>query len=125
MALAGRRALVVDADAMVRWIIVEELEEAGCEVVVATDGTEGLRALEAQGPFDILLTDIRMPNLDGWTLAERARAVLPAMPILYVSGWSDCEARPVPNSGILTKPFRPAQLVQAVAQALRGAAQTR
>jgi CheY-like chemotaxis protein len=125
MALTGKRALVVDDDVMVRWIIVEELEEAGCKVVEAADGMEGLRALEAQGPFDIMLTDIRMPNLDGWALAERARAVLPTMPILYVSGYSDCESRPVPNSVILTKPFRPAQLVQAVAQALPGAAPAR
>jgi two-component system cell cycle sensor histidine kinase/response regulator CckA len=106
--------LVVDDDAMVRWIIVEELQEAGCEVVEATDGNEGLVALSEHGPFDVMLTDIRMPNLDGWDLAERARETFPGLPILYVSGWSDCAPRPVSNSAIIVKPFRPAALVQAV-----------
>lgn len=113
--LSGRHVLVVDDDAMVRFIVATELEDAGASIAEAPDGATALAALGGGAPFDLLVTDIRMPGIDGWRLAERARELRPSLPVLYVTGWSDDAARPVPCSTIVAKPFKPRQLVDAAA----------
>ena len=65
---------------MVRQLQVDLLEDAGCIVTEACDGADALSKL-AGTSVDLLLTDIRMPQLDGWTLAERARALWPTLPV--------------------------------------------
>jgi CheY-like chemotaxis protein len=60
------------------------------------------------------VTDVRMPRMDGWTLAERARLLHPGMPVLYVTGYSDVTARPVPGGQVVSKPFRPGALSSTV-----------
>src|SRR3712207_1744297 len=114
--LDGRRVLVADDEPMVRFMIVDELEHQGCRVEEAADGEEALKAIERGQPFDLIVTDVRMPRLDGWTLAERARDLRPDLPVLYVTGYTDVEARPVPGAEVLGKPFRPTQLVAAAAR---------
>lgn len=118
MELRGRRVLVADDDAMVRFVLVEEFEGAGCVVTEAADGAQALDHLRGDA-FDLLVTDIRMPGLDGWTLAERARDLQPDLPILYVTGWSDEAPRPVAGGAVLGKPFRTAELVPAATRLLR------
>ena len=117
--LHGKRILVADDDAMVRFILTDELELAGCTVTDAVDGEAALTILSGGAEFDLLVTDIRMPKLDGWTLAEQARQLRPNLPVLYVTGWSDVDPRAVPGSEVLSKPFRPAQLVMAAARLLQ------
>ena len=114
--LAGLRILVVDDDAMVRFILTTELEDAGGVVTEAPDARAAITHLDDGQAFDLLVTDIRMPGMDGWALAERARASRPALPVLYVTGWSEESPRPVAGSEILAKPFRPAQLVDTAAR---------
>ena len=114
--LSGKRILVVDDEAFVRYTVADEFEHAGCSVVEAADGAEALTALAAGDAFDLMVTDIRMPGFDGWTLAERARELWPALPVLYVSGFSGVDPRPVPGGEFLSKPFLPAQLRGAAAK---------
>lgn len=110
----GGRILVVDDDPMVRTFVVFALEDANYDVVEASDGAEALELIAGTAAFDALVTDIRMPNVDGWTLAERARELRPDLPVLYVSGWTDVDPRPVQGSKALGKPFSGPQLVTQV-----------
>jgi CheY-like chemotaxis protein len=109
--LQGRRVLVVEDEAMIRFVMADEFEHAGCQVREAADGYEAIAALETDERFDLMVTDIRMPGFDGWTLAERARAMRPHLPVLYVTGFSHIDPRPVPGGEMLLKPFSPTQLL--------------
>jgi light-regulated signal transduction histidine kinase (bacteriophytochrome)/CheY-like chemotaxis protein/HPt (histidine-containing phosphotransfer) domain-containing protein len=70
---SGRRVLVVDDDATIRWLSQRQLEKLGLMATVADDGETGLRLLQ-QEPFDLVLTDCHMPRMDGATLARTIRA---------------------------------------------------
>lgn len=91
--------LVVEDEALLRLIIVDELQEAGFDVVEASDGSEALDALNSCDGIDLLFTDIRMPGpLNGWDVAEQARNMRPGIPVIYATGFS--EAAPRIASGI-------------------------
>jgi CheY-like chemotaxis protein len=64
-----------------------------------------------------MVTDVRMPRMDGWTLAEQARELRPDLPVVYITGYSD-ELRPVQGATVLAKPFRPANLLAAAGRLL-------
>jgi CheY-like chemotaxis protein len=74
-----------------------------------------------QTRYAVLVTDINLRGkMDGWEVAKQAREVIPAFPIIYMTGaaadqWA---SHGIPNSILLTKPFAPAQLVTAVSQLL-------
>jgi CheY-like chemotaxis protein len=117
--LSGKRVLIVDDEPFIRYTVADELEHAGWLVVEAADGAEAIDVLETGDAIDLMVTDIRMPGFDGWTLAERARELRPGLPILYVSGFSGVDPRPVPGGEFLPKPFLPAQLRAAAAKLVR------
>lgn len=79
------RILVVDDDAGVREMIVRHLRFTGYEVAEAVDGADALGRV-AQERFDIVVTDLRMPNLDGVDLIRRVRAEQPLIRIIAVTG---------------------------------------
>lgn len=112
--LDGKRVLVVDDEAIIRLVVSEEVEDAGAEVVEAGDGQAALELIERGFAPDALVTDVRMPRVDGWALAERARERLPGLPVLYVTGYSDVRHRPVPGSRLIQKPFRRGDVSAAV-----------
>jgi CheY-like chemotaxis protein len=62
------------------------LEEVGYRVQIATDGVEGLKLFEA-GPFDVVVTDYRMPRMDGMELIQRIRQLSPGARIILLSGF--------------------------------------
>jgi CheY-like chemotaxis protein len=108
--------LVVEDDALVCDLVVEILEGAGFDVLTACDGDAALNLMSAASQFDVLLTDIRMPgSTDGWTLAEKARAWRPDLPVIYVSGYSP-QNSPVDGSIFLAKPYRSVTLLNALDQ---------
>ena len=115
--LQGRRVLVVDDEAMVRFAVADELRCIGCHVDEAGDGQEAVEALSTSA-FDLMVTDIRMPGIDGWALAERARELQPSLSVLYVTGFSHIEARRVSGSEVLAKPFLPKQRLASAARLL-------
>lgn len=115
--MTSRRVLVVEDEVLVRFVTIATLEDAGYSVIEASDGTEALQAL-AGADVALLVTDVRMPHLDGWTLAERARELHPKLAVLYMTGWSDAEPRPVPGSSVLSKPVMPERLIEAAERLL-------
>jgi CheY-like chemotaxis protein len=113
--------LLIDDDAAVRETLAEILVSKGHEVVGASGGAEGLKALEA-GTFDLVLTDLGMPDMNGWEVAERIRTLSPGTPIGVITGWGASldEAR-LEEYGvdlILAKPFRFDQVLEVVGNVL-------
>ena len=108
--------MTVEDEALVRILLVETLESAGHTVTQAPDGEAALQAIRAGAALDVLLTDVRMPRMDGYELALAARALRPALPVIFMTGYSD--ARPpveLAASRMLRKPFNPDDLVALVA----------
>jgi CheY-like chemotaxis protein len=114
------RVLVVEDDHLIREFVVEALREAGYDVIHASTGEEALAWCKRQAA-DVLFTDIRLPGkVDGWQIAEHCREHDPDLPVIYATGFSPVEARPVPGSLSLQKPYHPDEIVKAVGQLGRG-----
>jgi DNA-binding NtrC family response regulator len=80
------RILVIEDDTDGRRSVTEALRELGFEAACASDGTEGLRQFAAQ-PFDAVLTDLVMPNLDGIEVMRRAARINPSVPVLIMTAY--------------------------------------
>lgn len=118
MKLQGRSILIVDDEPMVRAVLTVQLEAAGARIIEAFDGPMALAAIAGLEPIDLLVTDVQMPQLDGWAFAEKARIMRPSIAVLYVTAFAGENPRPVPGALIVGKPFRPWQLLEAVAALL-------
>ncbi len=107
--------LVIDDDPDVLAFIGAALEEHGYRVGQASDGREGLAAIERERP-DLVIVDFIMPGLSGAEVARKIRAKWPDQRILFVSGYSETDAvkRTAPDAPLLTKPFRADALNRAV-----------
>lgn len=114
------KVLLVEDEAGVRLMTANGLARAGYEVTEAPDGAAALRYLEDGAAPDVLITDIRMPGADGWTVARAYRERLPDLPVLYITGFSD-ESEPVPGGMVLPKPFRIAQMLATLASLTQAA----
>jgi len=105
-----------DDDAMRRFF-EKALENAGHHVIACADGNRALRALKfADGAFDLLLTDIMMPGIDGIELAKQAEVLSPGIKIMFITGFAavamgDNKAN---ESTVLSKPVHLRQLVNEV-----------
>jgi len=110
-----RTVLVADDEPPILDLVGEVLSAAGYDVRLATDGLEALDQALSTRP-DLVLTDFRMPNLDGLGLAERLRERHHALPILLMSAAPPSVISP--GIGVIRKPFDIPQLVTAVADAL-------
>jgi CheY-like chemotaxis protein len=117
------RILVAEDEETVRAMVGRALNQGGHEVVAASDGAEALDLLQReQGRFDLLLTDIKMPVMDGLALALATARDFPALPILLMTGYADQRERASGLDalvcGIVAKPFTLAEIASAVAGAL-------
>ena len=112
--------LLVEDEAAVRRLAVRALRDRGYEVLEAANGEQALvRALECRHPLSLLVSDVVMPGLSGPALAERLRENLPALKVLYMSGYAPEElAATVTAEHFLPKPFTPDDLVAMVALVL-------
>ena len=115
----SRRVLLVDDDAGIRHLLARVLSTIGCTVVTASDGVEALEGVSSQA-FDLVISDVVMPKLDGVQLAARLRASQPHVPVLLISGFSDAlAANPLPpGTTFLAKPVDIAHFTTAVRQLL-------
>jgi len=104
----ARKILVVDDEADIRELLTEYLEMKGYDVEDACDGQDAIDRFAAS-PADAVVTDIRMPRLDGLRLIERLRAVDPDLPIIAMTGHlapEDLEeARTLGADTVLKKPI--------------------
>jgi CheY-like chemotaxis protein len=111
--------LVAEDEAMLRIIAVEMLEDAGFSVLQAGDGEEALALLKTHPDISLLVSDIKMPRMDGYALVEAVRAFKPELKVLLMTGYSQT---PPPNlpafKGVTTlhKPFNLDRLCQLAGQ---------
>lgn len=114
--------LLVEDEPIIRFALQEALENGGFEVVVASDGEEGLEKSSHSGRrFSGLITDINLGGAtDGWTLARRLREQDPEICVLYMTGdsASDWPVSGVPKSLVLQKPLADAQIQTAISTLL-------
>ena len=115
--------LVVEDDPLVRAVLVRELVTQGYHVAEAPDGQAALeRIAESREPFDVVVTDLAMPRMDGRELAARVAAVRPELPVLFMSGHPDESTRRALADAehvYLQKPFTAEELLARVAEVLR------
>jgi len=114
------RILVVDDEEFARFTMREILEDAGHDVAEAVNGVEGL-ALQKARPFDIIITDIIMPEKEGVQTIIELRRDFPELPVIAVSGGGRTRnldflkiAKEHGAKRILPKPFSEEQLLEAV-----------
>jgi len=109
--------LAVDDEEIVQSLIRDALEDEGHEVLTAASGQEALHALKSR-KVDLLITDIRMPSMSGTDLAEQAKALYPAIGIIFVTGYASLtSAKDAIKRGALDyimKPFELAEIRLAV-----------
>jgi two-component system cell cycle sensor histidine kinase/response regulator CckA len=120
------RILVVDDEASIVEFADKVLRVAGYETMTATSGDAALKACETHGLPDLLLTDVKMPRMEGDELAARLRQMDPDLKVLYLTGYADqlFKSKPVLWDGeaFLEKPCTIDGLLEAVAQLLNGQA---
>lgn len=119
------RILLTEDDEAVRTFVKRALELDGHEVQAAEDGGEALEVLTREsGRFDLLLSDIKMPVMDGIALALATARDWPSLPILLMTGFADQRERANGLDAlvhdVVTKPFSLADIRQAVRDALSG-----
>jgi CheY-like chemotaxis protein len=83
----NKRILVVDDEEGIRYLYKEELEEEGCEVVLACDGEEALKVLDADDNIDLMLLDIKMPGMDGVEVLRRVKEKKKDMPVILSTAY--------------------------------------
>ena len=119
----ARTVLVVDDSAVIREVVSFTLSQAGFLPVEATDGKDALERAEKQR-FDLVITDLNMPNLNGIQLirALRDRRAFRHIPILMLTTESQDarkqEGRAAGATGWIVKPFRPDKLLQVIGRVL-------
>jgi excisionase family DNA binding protein len=116
------RILLVDDEESIRKLLSRMLE-SNYDVEVAPDGDAAIRLLrEPEAHYDLLISDLNMPGMDGLTLIREAQRIDPALPAIVITGYStESSAIAALNLGVagyLTKPFGTAQVLAAAAKAL-------
>ena len=107
------RILLAEDDTAMREYLTRALERSGYAVTAVDRGTAALPLIESE-PFDLLLTDIVMPEMDGIELAQRASEIVPAMRVMFITGFAAVTLRAgqtLPQARVLSKPFHLRDLV--------------
>jgi len=110
--------LLVDDEPMMREMVKLTLRKRGLEVFDAANGADALVLSEKQ-PIDILVTDVVMEDMDGWTLAHSLAKRYPNLPVLFVSGYPidfEDERPKYARCAFLPKPFQPSELMRAITE---------
>ncbi len=107
------RILLAEDDESMRTYLARALERSGYEVVSVENGRDALPHIDSDR-FDLLLTDIVMPEMDGIELAQHAASVAPDMRIMFITGFAAVTlkaGKAVPQAKVLSKPFHLRDLV--------------
>jgi two-component system nitrogen regulation response regulator GlnG len=118
----NHRVWVVDDDRSIRWVLEKALQKAQMEVATFSNAQDALAALEREQP-DAIVSDIRMPGMDGLRLLERIRGAHPDVPVIIMTAHSDLESTVSAYHGgafeYLPKPFDVGEAVEQVRRACR------
>jgi len=110
--------LIADDDGDVLEVMAAILRAPGYTVLTAADGYEAIRIL-ADRHIDLLLTDLRMPGLDGTQLVVQAKVMRPALHVIYMTGFM--EAAATVSGRLVQKPIRAADLIENIEQEMTAA----
>ena len=117
----GGRILLVEDEETVRLVAERALTRAGYTVTTAGDGEEGLEQVIGGGEFDLVVSDVVMPTMDGPAMAREIRKRAPGLPILFMSGYAEDHLRreiDVENMYFIPKPFSVQQISEKVGAVL-------
>ncbi len=120
----GGRILLVEDEDMVRAVAERALTRAGYTVTAAADGDEGLAYVEQGAEFDLVLSDVVMPGMDGPAMVREIRTRHPALPVLFMSGYAEEQLRKeidIADVHFLPKPFTVQQVTDKVGGVLMAA----
>lgn len=120
------KVLVIDDEMMIRTLIGDVLEGMGHEAMVAASGSEGMdmfaAAAESGKPFDLVLTDLGMPEMSGWEVVDEVKQRSPETPVALITGWGDqLDPEKMKQSRVdrvIAKPFRVDDIKLLLSQAL-------
>jgi CheY-like chemotaxis protein len=121
--MPNKLSLVADDDPFVRNVIKALLHANDFHTIEAENGVQALALVHTfHGAVDLLVSDIQMPEMDGFTMACAVRAGFPLIPVILVSGQAAIDPATILNAGFefVQKPFQPATLLSAVEKAMRG-----
>ena len=110
------RILLAEDDQVMREYLTRALQKSGYAVTAVDRGTAALPLIQTES-FDLLLTDIVMPEMDGIELAQRATEMAPGMRVMFITGFAAVTLKAgeaMPNARILSKPFHLRELVMEV-----------
>lgn len=109
--------LVIDDDERVRTLLRDILLFGGYRVIEASDGESGMRHLE-EGGFDMVLTDLGMPGMNGWEVTKLIKTKIPQLPVALITGWgTNLDEKKIEESGvdwIIGKPFQVNEILETV-----------
>jgi len=110
--------LIAEDDISMAQFLATALERAGHRATVTNHGLEAMKALQGPEDFDLLLTDIVMPGMDGIELSQKAAPMRPKMKIMFITGFTAMAAGDgnpaMQNTRVLSKPFHLNELVEQV-----------
>ncbi len=122
--LLGKKILIVDDEDMIRETVRDVLAGYGCEVAIAADGDEAIELIQRQ-PFDLVLSDIKLPTRNGYEVFAAAKAANPKTPVMLMTGFgydpnhAIVRANREGLTAVLFKPFKVDQLLGEIRTALR------
>ncbi|HEX4479374.1 MAG TPA: PAS domain S-box protein [Rudaea sp.] len=116
----SQTVLLVDDDELVLASAAAIIEDLGYRVIAAESAEEALRIVEGAADIDVLMTDQAMPGMTGLQLAQRVLEKRPHLPVIVASGFAEMETNLVQRWRRLPKPFRRAELADALAAAVQG-----
>ena len=115
------RILVIDDEQIIRTSCVRTLTPEGYEVIVASNGKEGLELIEKE-PFRLVLLDLKMPDMDGIEVLQKIKSSRPETKVIMITGYSTVETAvktlKLGAFGYLEKPFTPDTLLETVKEAI-------
>ena len=118
----AKRILLVDDDKNIRILVTELLSTMGYTILEAQDGEEAMKLVDI-GPIDLVMTDLKMPGMDGIELTRAIRRIEPELPIIVYSAYRFIDTAPVALKAganeYITKPFLQTKIKQVVERLLK------
>ncbi len=119
------RILVIDDEQQIAELLVIMLQDMGFHVTASTDSKEAIELIKKskeQGGYDLILTDLSMPDISGLEIGKLVRTLLPETPVLLLTGWSnDLKSKEIKDAGIsaiINKPFKIDSLLSTISQVI-------